>query len=345
MNEHLNRLFTDAGKVELICINEHTTYRGVFDAPDLLLAAAAARPDCSIYTTINRPFDSVPVTNRLRRNGRGLRAEHFARRTSLFFDFDPIRPVKLNATYDEMMLAGGQAYRFIEFSDSLGWPAPIITNSGNGGHLVYRCDLPSTPELSVLLRDLYEGLAVNFTTNAVKFDTTVRNISRICRLPGFLNVKLTPTDGRPQRMARLVRMPDPMGCVTLRQLEFMADLVRQERPDPAPVPARSTRTGRKGDYRTLDVVAWFTAHGCYAGPAGSGKHNVICPWEHEHSTPSPRNHSDCVVWEAGVTATGWPSFHCCHDHCRGRNTRTVMGLWGDADDYCAADSAWRATPN
>jgi len=155
MNEHLHRLFTDAGKLELVLINDRGwIHRGVFDCPDQLLAAAKQHPGYSVYTSINAPSDRVPATNRLLSAARGrggLRAEHFIRRTSLFFDLDPVRPARVNATRDEMMRAGGQAYRLIEFTDALGWPQPTIINSGNGAHLHFRCDLPATPQIDALL--------------------------------------------------------------------------------------------------------------------------------------------------------------------------------------------------
>lgn len=112
-------------------------------------------------------------------------------------------------------------------------------------------------------------------------------------------------------------------------------------PDEIPLPPPSSprkivQGGGKvygaGDYRTLDVVGWFQAHGHYGAELGSGKHAVICPWSSEHSQPSKPEDSDTVVWEAD---DGWPGFHCMHAHCDGRGIRAVLELWRDADTFCA----------
>jgi hypothetical protein len=87
-----------------------------------------------------------------------------------------------------------------------------------------------------------------------------------------------------------------------------------------------------GDFRTLDVVAWFRSHHSYLRQIGTKKHAVMCPWSQEHSTQSHVGGSDTAIWtqEEGR----WPSFHCLHSHCRGRNILDVMALWNDADEHC-----------
>ena len=92
-----------------------------------------------------------------------------------------------------------------------------------------------------------------------------------------------------------------------------------------------------GDFATLDVAAWFAAHGALKRGLGGGKHAVTCPWSSEHSTPDQPHGTDTVVWQAEDGR--WPRFFCSHAHCEGRCIRDVMRLWGDADAFCAR--AWR----
>jgi hypothetical protein len=98
-------------------------------------------------------------------------------------------------------------------------------------------------------------------------------------------------------------------------------------------------TGR-GDLATLDVCAWFAAHGLLKRGLGGGKHAVVCPWLDEHSTPDAPYGTDTVVWDA--ESGNWPTFHCSHAHCEGRKIVHVMRLWGDADRHCARP--WRRAP-
>lgn len=112
----------------------------------------------------------------------------------------------------------------------------------------------------------------------------------------------------------------------------------------------STRSGAApsgaGDYTTLDVVAWFSAHGHYGKPRADGKHAVLCPWADEHSDDQGAESPDTVVWPADG---GWPTFHCSHAHCVGRTLQTVMDLWGDADRFCSGtferSESWPVTIN
>ena len=92
-----------------------------------------------------------------------------------------------------------------------------------------------------------------------------------------------------------------------------------------------------GDYTTLDVVAWFAAHGALKRRFGRGKHAVTCPWSSEHSTPDQPNGTDTVVWQARQrTLAVLPLLACA---LPGRDIRDVMQLWGDADGFCSR--TWR----
>lgn len=110
-------------------------------------------------------------------------------------------------------------------------------------------------------------------------------------------------------------------------------------PSPAPLPPQASNGHAKvegeGNYSTLDVVAWFTAHGCYGKPMGGKLHAVDCPWKHEHTQDSAASHSDTVVMESEGEGTKlWPQFKCLHAHCVDRGIKDVLALWGDADAFC-----------
>jgi putative DNA primase/helicase len=100
--------------------------------------------------------------------------------------------------------------------------------------------------------------------------------------------------------------------------------------------------GARGDYRTLDAVALFTAHGLYGRELEAGKHAVLCPWVHEHTEQREADFGDTVIWEAAGGA--WPTFFCSHSHCAGRGMADVIAKLGDADRYCAQEFAYRPRP-
>jgi len=132
----------------------------------------------------------------------------------------------------------------------------------------------------------------------------------------------------PERWDRAVIIGDVVGL--MRRYGMDVESKRKAR-------AKGTKseviTG-SGDYRTLDVVAWFQSRNHYKRPMAGGKHAVTCPWCSEHSTPDAPDDTGTVVWEAD---TGWPTFHCSHNHCDDRTLSDVMALWDDADQFCARE--------
>lgn len=331
--DYVEHLLRDAGRVELRHDSGTGVWQsGVFTDGTLLRDEIRRRAGVgNLYTSVNAPR-LMPVTNAM--GGRALGDDDIAFHTRLLFDFDPARPRGVPSTDAELHDATTARDRFVASLLGLGWPMPATAVSGNGAHAVYRCRMPATTETAEALTTVYVGMKQDFSTDAVKFDTTVRNPSRIWRLYGSLNRKGTPTDGRPHRLAT-VTLPHRWNAVSLRQVMALASAYARRRKPVEQATGRTYGPAPKGhgDYSTLDVAAWFRAHGSYRRPLGDGKHAVACPWDHEHSTVDPDHSTATVVWDAHERV--WPNFKCQHDHCQGRGIRDVLALWADADHYCA----------
>ena len=274
--------------------------------------------------------------------GHALKDADVSHRVRLPFDFDPARPVEAASTADELAHALKARDRVATALAALGWPEPARGLSGNGGHLLYRCCLPVTPESNEQVATVYAGLFGDFTGGAVVFDRSVKNPARVWRAYGSVNRKGTPTADRPHRTSAIM-IPRDWRALDPRRLDALANHYAKHnartappRPKPAPLPARAD--GSRGDLKTLDVVAWFAAHDAYRRAMGRGKHAVLCPWAGEHSTEAGPLDSSTVIWEAHGGA--WPSFLCSHAHCAGRSIRDVLAQWGDADGFCAG--TWQA---
>lgn len=332
--EYLGWLFLDNGAVELRHHDRKRWVTGWFDDPEAMLRAARARSRVgNLYTSLNAPKPRR-VSNAMA--GPPLKDEGVGWITRIPFDFDPARPTGVCSTDDEMVLAYDQRDRLANALHAIGWPVPMIGKSGNGYHAQYRTRLPNNAETREMLRAIYYGLHGEFNTPDVEFDRTVRNTARIFRLYGSINRKGENLPHRPWRQST-VWIPSPWRQVTARQVEQLASayakrLDRQREQRPVENHAPATHHRGKGDYRSLDIASWFSAHGLYKRPLSGGKHAVICLWGGEHSTSDTPNGTDTVVWE---TDGGWPTFHCSHAHCIGRGIRDVMALFGDADAFCS----------
>ncbi len=118
-------------------------------------------------------------------------------------------------------------------------------------------------------------------------------------------------------------------------------------PDPVaasiPVKSGSGRPTGKGDYSTLDVLAWAEAKGLKprAEGSGEGKTFIECPWKHEH-TGGAQGPLDTYLLNKGDG--GKPVFKCSHSHCQGRGFWDLLGAIGDADRFCQSTFTPAAAP-
>jgi hypothetical protein len=329
--DYLASLLRDAGSVELRHqIGERWTTGWFTDLDRLIRQVNRLRDQGNIYTSLNGPKPRH-VGNDM--TGAPIRNDDVAWITRIPFDFDPIRPTGVSSTADELRAALDRRNGLVAMLRKLGWPLPLHGLSGNGYHAQFRVRLPSNAETAEMLRALYSGLASEFADDEVGFDRSVKNAGRIFRLYGTRNRKGPDTPERPHRDSACW-IPDPWRQVDKRLVADLANFYAR-RAMPAQTATVATqarpRVAGKGDYSSLDVAAWFAAHGLYRHAVDERTHSVWCPWRDGHSTPHGR--TGAVVF---VNPGRWPGFHCHHGSCAGRTIADVMRLYGDADNYCSA---------
>ena len=81
-------------------------------------------------------------------------------------------------------------------------PKPLLCDSGNGYHLLYRINLPADD--GGIIRS--NVLATRFDTDKAKVDKSVFNAARICKLPGTMVRKGDDMPTRPHREWRYCGM-------------------------------------------------------------------------------------------------------------------------------------------
>ena len=201
-----------------------------------------------------------------------MNARVIERHTRLLFDLDPVRPSGTSSTNDELEASREVAIRLIEHFTALRWPIPLKAISGNGAHIQYRTFLPNNPETKAMLKTLYVGLKKEFSTETVDFDSTVRNPGRIVALYGTTKRKGISTNERPHRKS-IVVAPTENHQVTPKQVESAANFYQKQTVSHfKPSLHANTRISGSGDYKSLDAVSMFKAHGLYLNEVESGKH-------------------------------------------------------------------------
>jgi hypothetical protein len=190
------------------------TVSGYFDDWEKLATAAAGIRARGVYVTLNpvNPALLARAHNRLRDMNSGDPAtgdgDIMARRW-LPVDCDPVRPAGISATDAEHDLALARAREIRAYLRTQGWPEPILADSGNGGHLLYRLDLPAdereaSPWDGGLVERALAALAFRFTDALVTVDQKNFNPARIWKLCGTLAAKGDHIPERPHRLSRLL---------------------------------------------------------------------------------------------------------------------------------------------
>jgi hypothetical protein len=122
----------------------------------------------------------------------------------LMIDADARRPSGISSTEVEHRAALDRARQIRDVLAADGWAQPILADSGNGAHLLYRIDLPVDD--GGLVKRTLEALAFRFDDDLVTIDQKVFNPARIWKLYGTVARKGDDTPDRPHRLARLLEV-------------------------------------------------------------------------------------------------------------------------------------------
>jgi hypothetical protein len=258
-----------------------------------------------IYVTLNPIKDELrnrvaPKPTRSPKSTTG--DKDIARRSFLLIDTDPVRPSGVSATDEEKRAAIELSDRIRGFLSDCGWPEPVIADSGNGGHLLYRVELPA--EDDGLIKRVLAALAITFDRDDVTVDQSVHNPARISKLYGTMACKGINTPERPHRRSAIRQNPTQLTAVTREHLEA---LVCSRPRDPG------HRPPDPGSGPKIDLDAFLAK--CQIGvrnvkPWGNGKRWLLaqCAFNPDHKDGS----AYVVQFGNGAIAAG-----CHHNSCQG----------------------------
>jgi len=210
-------LFRDGDVIEVRIpkTGRYGVISGYFDDFDKLASAlhgadSRYRP-AGIYYTINPCLPALlgRACNRLKERAEITTADpDIVLRRWLPIDLDPVRPAGISSSDEEHEAAIERARLIRSELASEGWGAPILADSGNGGHLMYPLDLPNTAESLQTVMGLLAQLSKRFSDDRVKVDTTSGNAARIWKAYGTVARKGDSIPGRPHRMSRILEAPE-----------------------------------------------------------------------------------------------------------------------------------------
>lgn len=293
------------GLIELVVIGKGGQLRSCRSANHEQLVDEIARYDgqediAAIYTTLNRlesaTFEGRKLTvDKPLSPGPRVNSSNVARVTGILFDIDPFRTNgdKKDSTTESEHRMAIKAADFLKHKLAfMGWPEPIVGDSGNGTALRYLCDLPATKETEDILSRVLKAanaMLPGELAEQVEVDPAVFDRPRISKVFGTMARKGPGTDERPHRRATIISAPEKLEPVKIDCIINLASMGRKQEDGP------KGETADKAEPLSEDAVerlqALFTAEPGF-------KAKLFDP-----AAPGNRSTRECYLcsrlWEAG----------------------------------------------
>ena len=239
-------------------------------------------------------------------------------RNWILIDCDPSRPAGVSSTDGEKEYAHKTAVRVYKWLKTQGFEDPVIADSGNGYHLLYKIRIENNPDNLVLIKNFLEVLNLYFGDDKVKIDRAVANAARVTKLYGTLAQKGKDIPERPHRMSKILKVPQVINITSKNYIIAVADML----PKPEPK-VYNNSYGEK-----FDLTEFIYKHGIQV------KQTINCG---DHTKYIP----DCCLFDTshkGKDAaifqynSGALHYNCFHDSCRQYKWRDVRLLY-EPDAY------------
>ena len=313
MNEAIIRQFYDIFKdnhelVEIRVLDPNTrkTYSGYFTDIETLLSAIKPYDKCALYFTLNKIDDACYSREQHDKISTKVKAttsdnEILSRKWCLI-DVDCEKPSDTNSTNEEKELAKVVVNNVYKFLRDEGFEKPIICDSANGYHLLYKQDMQSTPANTEVMKKFLQVLDMYFSTEKVKIDCSTYNASRICKLYGTYSRKGSNTKDRPQRMSYILQVPTEVKITPNEYFEKVASYL--------PEPEKKDRFNNYGA-SSFDLDEFIKEHDIKVAKIEDGKDYrkyVLeeCPFCSAHKAP------DSALFKM---KDGGYGFKCLHNSC------------------------------
>jgi archaellum biogenesis ATPase FlaH len=334
MNEATLRQWYDVFKdnhelVEIRILDPETkrSYSGYFTDIETILREIKRYEKCNLYFTLNvidpacysrEQHDRIST----RPKSTTSDAEILGRKFCLI-DIDCEKPSDTNSTDAEKELAKGVVNEVYKFLRDEGFEKPIICDSANGYHLLYKQAMISNPQNTETMKNFLKVLDMYFSTDKVKIDCTTFNPSRICKLYGVISRKGSDTQERPQRESKILRVPQEVKITPNEYFEKVASYL--------PKPEKRDRSNNWGA-NSFDLDEFIQTYNIKVRNVVTS-HDYTkyileeCPFNSSHRAP------DSAIFKMRDGSYG---FKCLHNSCS-QYTFKDFKLHYDPDAYSGKD--------
>jgi KaiC/GvpD/RAD55 family RecA-like ATPase len=323
MNESDIRCWYDVFKdnnelVEIRILDPETrkTYSGYFTNIEDILREVSRYDRSNIYFTLNvinpacygrEQKDKIST----RPKSTTSDSDIIARKWCLI-DIDCEKPSDTNSTDEEKEAAKQVVNSVYKFLRDEGFEPPVICDSANGWHLLYKQAMRATPENTEIMKRFLQVLDMYFSTDKVKIDVSTFNNSRICKLYGTVSRKGSDTVDRPQRLSGFVRVPRE---VRVTPNEYFAKVASY-----LPQPEKKDKYNNYGA-TSFDLDEFLRKHNIAVDRVIEDRDYTKyilknCPFNSSHSAP------DSAVFKMRDGSFGFKCLHASDSHYTFRDFRS-----------------------
>jgi len=285
------------------------TAEGIEDAATDVDQLERVKKPKAIYCALNPIADLERFSNRgdLKPAYQVARDADVRYRRWLFVDIDPERETGASASAVEKAHAKRVAQAVRKKLKAKGFPSPVVCDSGNGYHLLYRVAWPNNDIVHRRIEYFLSQLDEEFSNPHVSIDRSVCNAARITKLYGTMARKGEATAEHPHRRSGLIHVPRQLIPVDPALFASMT----KDAPKPKP---RIISEFVTYDGPSTSLLDYLSHHGFTDIKAIQGdKIFIQCPFDSEHSDPH-----DVKTTTVLFDREPW-GFECARSHCQGRS--------------------------
>lgn len=282
------------------------TYSGYFTDVNTLLNEIRKYDNCNIYFTLNaiNPacYDREQHDRIVTKPKSTTSDNDIVGRDWILIDIDTKKPSDTNSTDEEKEMAKEVVNNVFKFLRDEGFEKPVVCDSGNGFHLLYKIAMKNSNENTTICKEFLQVLDMLFSNPNVEIDCTTHNASRVCKLYGTFSRKGSNTKKRPQRESKILRIPDE---VKITPNEYFAKVAAM-----LPKPEQPSKSNYYSNEK-FDLEAFLNKHHISVRNivrTSSFTKYILdeCPFNSSHRAP------DSAIFEM---SNGGLGFKCLHSSC------------------------------
>lgn len=282
------------------------TCSGYFTDVNTLLNEIRKYDNCNIYFTLNaiNPacYDREQHDRIVTKPKSTTSDNDIVGRDWILIDIDTKKPSDTNSTDEEKEMAKEVVNNVFKFLRDEGFEKPVVCDSGNGFHLLYKIAMKNSNENTTICKEFLQVLDMLFSNPNVEIDCTTHNASRVCKLYGTFSRKGSNTKKRPQRESKILRIPDE---IKITPNEYFAKVAAM-----LPKPEQPSKSNYYSNEK-FDLEAFLNKHHIAVRNivrTSSFTKYILdeCPFNSSHRAP------DSAIFEM---SNGGLGFKCLHSSC------------------------------